>query len=204
MPWCRSVFRRAALLAIHCCACIRNATRASISLSGFFAPGIVAGKPRLRTIACAELNIPTFFGYGSNDTVICHAGTVRDCRAWLDEHTFLTAKSYRGLDHSVSPMEEFSDFARIGSPRTTSRRGSCKSRPVEHVGSVGDVGLVEVHVGTARGRDRAGPDSANRCVAEPYGCSAGELSWKKHIWPIFMPGHSFTGSVDTLDNSSVI
>ena len=25
-----------------------------------------------------------------------------------------------------------------------------------------------------------------------------------HIWPIFMPGHSFTGSVDTLDNSSVI
>ena len=29
--------------------------------------------------------------------------------AWLDEHTFLTEKSYRGLDHSVS-MEEFSDL----------------------------------------------------------------------------------------------
>ena len=31
-----------------------------------------------------------------------------------------------------------------------------------------------------------------------------ELSWKKHIWPIFMPGHNFTGNVDTFDNSNVI
>ena len=27
----------------------------------------------------------------------------------MDEHTFLTAKSYRGLDHSVS-LDEFSDL----------------------------------------------------------------------------------------------
>lgn len=29
--------------------------------------------------------------------------------AWLDEHTFLTAKGYRGLDHAVS-LDEFSDL----------------------------------------------------------------------------------------------
>ena len=29
--------------------------------------------------------------------------------AWMEEHTWLTAKSYRGLDHSVS-MDEFADL----------------------------------------------------------------------------------------------
>ena len=29
--------------------------------------------------------------------------------AWLEEHTWLTARGYRGLDHAVS-MEEFSDL----------------------------------------------------------------------------------------------
>lgn len=29
--------------------------------------------------------------------------------AWLEEHTWLTTKSYRGLDHAVS-LDEFSDI----------------------------------------------------------------------------------------------
>ncbi len=56
----------------------------------------------------AELNIPTFFGYGNSDTVIAKPELFATS-AWLDEHTFLTAKSYRGLDHSVS-LDEFSDL----------------------------------------------------------------------------------------------
>ena len=55
-----------------------------------------------------DSNIPTFFGYGKNDTVIPMPELFATA-AWLDEYTFLTEKSYRGLDHSVS-MEEFSDL----------------------------------------------------------------------------------------------
>lgn len=39
---------------------------------------------------------------------------------------------------------------------------------------------------------------------DPYGRSAGEDSWKKQSWPIFMPGHSLIGSVATFDSSSVM
>lgn len=66
-----------------------------------------------------------------------------------------------------------------------------------------DVGLVEVHVGTAGGRAAlalimgAGALGAVRVLGR-------KLSWKKHICPIFMPGQSLTGSVDTLLSSSVI
>ena len=56
----------------------------------------------------APLNIPTFFGYGNSDTVIAKPELFA-MSAWLDERTFLTAKSYRGLDHSVS-LDEFSDL----------------------------------------------------------------------------------------------
>ena len=40
-------------------------------------------------------------------------------------------------------------------------------------------------------------------MAEPYGCSAGELHWNRQSCPIFMPGQSLIGSVATLDSSSV-
>src|SRR5215469_7809725 len=40
-------------------------------------------------------------------------------------------------------------------------------------------------------------------MAEPYGCSLGELVWNRHSWPIFMPGQSLIGSVATFDSSNV-
>ena len=66
-----------------------------------------------------------------------------------------------------------------------------------------DVGLVEVHVGTAGGRAAlalimgAGAPGAVRVLGR-----RAELE-EAHL-PIFMPGQSLTGSVDTLLNSSVI
>ena len=122
--------------------------------------------------------------------------------AWLDEHTFLTEKKLSW----ARPFRKYGGSSAIcvtELPRTTSRRESCRSGSVRTVGLVGDVGLIEVHVGTARGRTALAL-IVRTGLAEPYGCSAGELSWKKHICPIFMPGHSFTGSVDTLDSSSVM
>src|SRR6478735_7026025 len=39
--------------------------------------------------------------------------------------------------------------------------------------------------------------------SEPYGNSEGELSRNMHSCPIFIPGHSFIGSVARFDSSSV-
>ena len=89
-------FSQGGLLAIHLLRMHPERYRASISLS---APA----DDRI-----APLNIPTFFGYGNSDTVIAKPELFA-MSAWLDEHTFLTAKSYRGLDHSVS-LDEFSDL----------------------------------------------------------------------------------------------
>ena len=107
VPWCRLVFPQGGLLAIHLLRVHPERYAATISLSGFLAPGTVAGTAPADD-RVAELNIPTFFGYGKNDTVIPMPELFATA-AWLDEHTFLTEKSYRGLDHSVS-MEEFSDL----------------------------------------------------------------------------------------------
>ena len=60
--------------------------------------------PRLPTTVSRR----SIFGYGNSDTVIAKPELFA-MSAWLDEHTFLTAKSYRGLDHSVS-LDEFSDL----------------------------------------------------------------------------------------------
>lgn len=56
----------------------------------------------------ADLNIPVFYGYGELDTVLPKY-MIYETIAWLEEHTWLTAHGYRGLDHAVS-MEEFSDL----------------------------------------------------------------------------------------------
>ena len=56
----------------------------------------------------ASLDVPVFYGYGTNDTVIPKF-LVNETLAWLEEHTWLTAHAYRGLDHSVS-LEEFADL----------------------------------------------------------------------------------------------
>ena len=100
-------FSQGGLLAIHLLRVHPERYAATISLSGFLAPGTVAGTAPADD-RVAELNIPTFFGYDKNDTVIPMPELFATA-AWLDEHTFLTEKSYRGLDHSVS-MEEFSDL----------------------------------------------------------------------------------------------
>lgn len=100
-------FSQGGLLAIHLLRVHPERYRASISLSGFLAPGLVRGTAPADD-RIAPLNIPTFFGYGNSDTVIAKPELFA-MSAWLDEHTFLTAKSYRRLDHSVS-MEEFSDL----------------------------------------------------------------------------------------------
>lgn len=100
-------FSQGGLLAIHLLRVHPERYAATISLSGFLAPGTVTGTAPADD-RVADLNIPTFFGYGKNDTVIPMPELFATA-AWLDEHTFLTEKSYRGLDHSVS-MEEFSDL----------------------------------------------------------------------------------------------
>ena len=100
-------FSQGGLLAIHLLRMHPERYRASISLSGFLAPGLVRGTAPADD-RIAPLNIPTFFGYGNSDTVIAKPELFA-MSAWLDEHTFLTAKSYRGLDHSVS-LDEFSDL----------------------------------------------------------------------------------------------
>ena len=100
-------FSQGGLLAIHLLRVHPERYRASISLSGFLAPGLVRGTAPADD-RIAPLNIPTFFGYGNSDTVIAKPELFA-MSAWLDEHTFLTTKSYRGLDHSVS-LDEFSDL----------------------------------------------------------------------------------------------
>ena len=61
-----------------------------------------------------------FYGYGNSDTVIPKP-EIFATAAWLDEHTFLTAKGYRGLDHAVSSMS--SAICETGWPCTTSHQG---------------------------------------------------------------------------------
>ncbi|NEG69949.1 alpha/beta hydrolase [Bifidobacterium choloepi] len=100
-------FSQGGMLAIQLLRINPTRYRAAISLSGFLAPGQVAatcpGDDEL-----AELNIPTFFGYGEADTVIPKY-MLFETVAWLEEHTWLTERGYRGLDHSVS-MQEFADL----------------------------------------------------------------------------------------------
>lgn len=100
-------FSQGGLLAIHLLRVHPERYAASISLSGFLAPGIIVGSAPADSHV-AELNIPVFYGYGKNDTVIPMPELFATA-AWLDEHTFLTSKSYRGLDHAVS-LNEFSDL----------------------------------------------------------------------------------------------
>lgn len=100
-------FSQGGLLAVHLLRVNPERYLAAISLSGFLAPGSVAGTAPADD-RLAQLNKPVFYGYGNSDTVIPKPELFATA-AWLDEHTFLTSKNYRGLDHSVS-LEEFSDL----------------------------------------------------------------------------------------------
>ena len=77
-------FSQGGLLAIHLLRVHPERYAATISLSGFLAPGTVAGTAPADD-RVAELNIPTFFGYGKNDTVIPMPELFATA-AWLDEH----------------------------------------------------------------------------------------------------------------------
>lgn len=90
-----------------CCVSIRNGTPRRSRFPASLRPGIVTDSAPADS-RIAELNIPVFYGYGKNDTVIPMPELFATA-AWLDEHTFLTSKSYRGLDHAVS-LNEFSDL----------------------------------------------------------------------------------------------
>ena len=99
-------FSQGGLLAVHLLRVHPERYRAAVSLSGFVAPGNVAGTAPADDRLDGQ--IPVFFGYGQNDTVIPKY-ELYAASAWMEEHTWLTAKSYRGLDHSVS-MDEFADL----------------------------------------------------------------------------------------------
>ena len=100
-------FSQGGLLVIHLLRVHPERYRASVSLSGFLAPGKVKGTAPADD-RLAELDIPVWFSYGKDDTVIPKYELFATA-AWLEEHTFLTTKSYRGLDHAVN-MAEFSDL----------------------------------------------------------------------------------------------
>ena len=100
-------FSQGALLAIHLLRVHPERYRAAVSLSGFLAPGTVPGTAPADG-RLAALDIPVWYSYGEADGVIPKYELYATA-AWLEEHTFLTSKSYRGLDHSVS-MGEFSDL----------------------------------------------------------------------------------------------
>jgi phospholipase/carboxylesterase len=100
-------FSQGAALAIHLLRVDPERYRAAVALSGFVAPGQVPGTaPADERLSSMER--PVFYGYGDMDSMIpkyeIHAAT-----AWLEEHTWLTMKHYRQLDHAVS-LPEFSDL----------------------------------------------------------------------------------------------
>lgn len=100
-------FSQGGLLAIHLLRVHPERYRASVSLSGFLAPGTVPGSAPADD-RLASLNVPVFYAYGKDDTVIPKYELFATA-AWLEERTFLTTRSYRGLDHAVS-LQEFSDL----------------------------------------------------------------------------------------------
>ncbi|WEV72485.1 esterase [Bifidobacterium sp. ESL0790] len=100
-------FSQGAALAIHLLRVNPKRYRAVVALSGFVARGSVPGTAP----ADSELDVfqvPVFYGYGDRDSVLPKYELKATC-AWLEEHTWLTAKDYRTLDHAVS-LEEFTDI----------------------------------------------------------------------------------------------
>lgn len=100
-------FSQGGTLATHLLRIHPERYRAAINLSGFLAPGLVKGAAPADE-RLAELNIPVWYSYGKEDGVVPKYELFATA-AWLEEHTFLTTKSYRGLDHAVS-LGEFSDL----------------------------------------------------------------------------------------------
>lgn len=100
-------FSQGAALAAHLLRVHPERYRGVVAMSGFLAPGGVSGSAPADD-RLADLEIPVFYGYGDQDTVIAKYEAF-SFAAWLEEHTWLKSKSYRGLDHAVN-LEEFSDI----------------------------------------------------------------------------------------------
>ena len=100
-------FSQGGAVAVHLLRMHPERYRAVINLSGFLAPAGVPGTAPADD-RLADFEIPVYFGYGKNDAVIPKYELFA-AAAWLEEHTWLTTKSYRGLDHAVS-LDEFSDI----------------------------------------------------------------------------------------------
>lgn len=100
-------FSQGGTLAIHLLRIHPERYRAAINLSGCIAPGNVLGTAPADD-RIADFDIPVYYGYGKNDTVIPKYELFATA-AWLEEHTWLTTKSYHGLDHAVN-IEEFTDL----------------------------------------------------------------------------------------------
>ena len=100
-------FSQGGAVAVHLLRMHPERYRAVINLSGFLAPAGVPGTTPADD-RLTDFEIPVYFGYGKNDAVIPKYELFA-AAAWLEEHTWLTTKSYRGLDHAVS-LDEFSDI----------------------------------------------------------------------------------------------
>ena len=79
---------------------------AVVNLSGYAAPGDLAGDDALR-----ERRTPVFWGRGTHDDVIPPA-LVDHTAQWLPDHAELTGRVYPGLTHSVSE-DELADVRRF-------------------------------------------------------------------------------------------
>lgn len=100
-------FSQGGMLAIQLLRVHPERYRAAICLSGFLAPGNVAGTAPADE-RLTDLNIPTFYGYGTADNVIPRYA-IYETIAWLEENTWLTVKEYPGVDHAVC-LPEFADL----------------------------------------------------------------------------------------------
>ncbi|NEG55660.1 alpha/beta hydrolase [Bifidobacterium platyrrhinorum] len=100
-------FSQGGLLAVHLLRVNPKRYRAAVSLSGYIAPGVVPGTAPADGIL-ERYNVPVFYTYGKNDDVVPKYELFA-AQAWLNEHTWLTTKSYRALDHNVS-LEELADL----------------------------------------------------------------------------------------------
>ncbi|MCH9275341.1 alpha/beta hydrolase-fold protein [Bifidobacterium amazonense] len=100
-------FSQGGLLATHLLRIHPERYRAAINLSGTLAPGNVPGTAPADD-RLADYEIPVFYVYGKNDRIVPKYELFATA-AWLEEHTWLTTKSYHGLGHEVS-MDEFADL----------------------------------------------------------------------------------------------
>lgn len=100
-------FSQGGLLAIHLLRLNPERYRAAVTLSGFVAlariPETAPADERM-----ADLRIPVYFGFGDKDKVVSRSDLYA-AEAWLEEHTWLKSRCYRGLDHAVN-LEELSDL----------------------------------------------------------------------------------------------